>query len=172
MGESLQRLDQIAKPDSFDDQLTAAQIASIESSAGDLGEFWEGVLSQLKRIIHGNQAGNWYDDPPSSVISRDLIDNNTDYIVVGNITTDRKVVLNYSYELPIADKAITGRLTLNHDGSSVNADNDYSFLDQAVVDSVEMSAVIVGTELRWTIVTNGVGENPTVKYRRLSISVV
>ncbi len=63
MGSSLQRLDQLAKPDSFDDQLAAAQVAAIESSATDFGEFIEGILSQLKRIIHGDETGNWHDDP-------------------------------------------------------------------------------------------------------------
>lgn len=63
MGTSLQRLDQVAKPDSFDDQLAAAQVAAIESSATDFGEFIEGILSQLKRIIHGDESGDWHDDP-------------------------------------------------------------------------------------------------------------
>jgi len=65
MGTSLQRLDSLAKPDSFDDQKTAAQVAASEGASADYAQFQEALLSQLKRIIHGDQAGNWYDDPAS-----------------------------------------------------------------------------------------------------------
>jgi hypothetical protein len=103
LSESLQRLDQIAKPDSFDDQLTAAQIAAIETAAVDLGEFWEGVLSQLKRIIHGNATGNWYDDPSALHNGiRDfipagedvLVSENHQYIVHDNIVIDGSMTLD------------------------------------------------------------------------------
>lgn len=62
MGTNLQRLDQIAKPDDFDDQKTAAEISTAEVSSTDYAEFQEFVLSQIKRIIHGDHAGNWHDD--------------------------------------------------------------------------------------------------------------
>ena len=63
MSTNLQRLDQIARPDDFDDQKTAAEIASSETSSEDFAQFQEYVLSQIKRIIHGDQTGKWYDDP-------------------------------------------------------------------------------------------------------------
>lgn len=63
MGINLQRLDQIAKPDAFDDQKTAAAIATSETSSADYSEFQEYLLSQIKRILYGNKTGNWYDDP-------------------------------------------------------------------------------------------------------------
>lgn len=62
MGVSLQRLDSLYKPDTFDDTLNAATLAGLEASAVDFADFQEGYLSQLKRIIHGNDAGNWHDD--------------------------------------------------------------------------------------------------------------
>jgi hypothetical protein len=62
MATTLLRIDQLHKPDSFDDTLGASTIASIESNAVDHADFWEGVLSQVKRIIHGNDSGNWHDD--------------------------------------------------------------------------------------------------------------
>lgn len=63
---SLQRLDAINKPDSFDDQKTPQEIAASEASSLDLGDFFEAVLSQIKRIIHKDSAGKWYDDPAES----------------------------------------------------------------------------------------------------------
>lgn len=62
MGRSLQRLDSLAKPDSFNDQKTASQVANSEVSSTDLATFGEALLSQIKRIIHGDDAGNWNDD--------------------------------------------------------------------------------------------------------------
>lgn len=62
MTVSLQRLDQLHKPDTFDDLLSAATLATLESTAVDFADFQEGYLSQLKRIIYGDDAGNWYDD--------------------------------------------------------------------------------------------------------------
>jgi len=63
MGTNLQRLDQIARPDDFDDQKTAAEIAASESTSADYAQFQEYVLSQIKRILYGDQTGKWYDDP-------------------------------------------------------------------------------------------------------------
>ncbi|PNX51468.1 MAG: hypothetical protein BV456_03130 [Thermoplasmata archaeon M8B2D] len=65
--KSLQRLSQIAKPDSFDDQKTAIEIENSESASENLAQFFEALLSQIKRIIHGNDLGNWYDDPISLI---------------------------------------------------------------------------------------------------------
>lgn len=65
MAKSLQRLRQIAKPDSFDDQRDSVDIANSEINSEDLGQFVEAFLSQIKRLIHGNESGNWFDDPAS-----------------------------------------------------------------------------------------------------------
>lgn len=62
MTVSLVRLDQLYKPDTFDDQKNAAAIAGGEASSVDYADFQEFVLSQIKRIIWGNAAGNWHDD--------------------------------------------------------------------------------------------------------------
>lgn len=62
MGISLQRISSLHKPDTFDDTLNAASIAGLESSAVDFADFQEGYLSQIKRIIHGGDSGNWHDD--------------------------------------------------------------------------------------------------------------
>lgn len=62
MSVSLLRLDQIRKPDDPDDSLTGTQVEGIESSAVDKADFMKGVLSQFKRIIHGDDSGNWWDD--------------------------------------------------------------------------------------------------------------
>ena len=62
MAAALQLLRQVAPAKSPDDQLTAAQIAAIESSAVNFKDFLEGILSQIKRILHGGDAGDWHDD--------------------------------------------------------------------------------------------------------------
>lgn len=62
MALTLLRLDQIRKPDEPDDTLTGTQVEGIESSAVDKADFMKGVLSQFKRIIHGDDSGNWFDD--------------------------------------------------------------------------------------------------------------
>lgn len=61
--DGLIRKRQLAVPDSFDDTLNGSEVSSIETAADHMGEFLEGLLSQFKRILHGNDAGNWHDDP-------------------------------------------------------------------------------------------------------------
>ena len=63
MTVSLQRIDQIHKPDTFDDTRNAASIAGSEASDVDFADHTNARLSQIKRIIYGNTAGNWHDDP-------------------------------------------------------------------------------------------------------------
>ena len=186
MGENLQRLDQIAKPDAFDDQKPAASIATSEIDSTDYSDFQEFIISQFKRIIHGNQPGNWHDDPASvhggdaslwalfqdfhEIVQHDLLDNNSEYIVIGNKTIDKKIDMSYSFELPIADKSLVGLFTFSHDGANVNLRNRYSFVGPEIT-GIAFSASIVGDEIRLNIVTNGIGENPTIKYRRTSMTV-
>lgn len=57
------RLGESRKSDSFDDQKSAAQIAASELASLTHQDFLEYVLSQVKRIIYGEEPGNWYDDP-------------------------------------------------------------------------------------------------------------
>ena len=58
----LVRQEQLRKPDDPDDQLTGGEVSNIETSAVDQEEFWNGVLSQLKRVFYGDGSGNWHDD--------------------------------------------------------------------------------------------------------------
>lgn len=105
------------------------------------------------------------------VLRRDLLDNAVDYIVVGDKTVDRMVVLDYTFELPIADRAHVGTLTFNHNGVSVEVDNEYTYVPP-VIAGIEFSADFNGNDIRLIITTSAIGENPTIKYRRNSISVV
>lgn len=63
MSTTLIRIDQLRKPDDFTDTLSASAVAAIESTAVDHADFWTGILSQVKRVIHGDSAGNWHDNP-------------------------------------------------------------------------------------------------------------
>lgn len=190
MVKSLQRLDQIAKPDNFDDQKSAAAIATSEATSTDYSEFQEFIISQIKRLIHGNKLGRWYSNPANwmgedislvglfekigtdeRVTQVDLQDNRTDYITVGDKTVDRKIELDYCYEMPIAGRAIIGRFSFNHDDIEANLSNDYSFIPPKPP-GIEFSAVMDGNNIKLKIVTKDVGENPTIKYRKRTITVV
>jgi len=56
------RQKQLFPPTNPDDQLSAVQIASTEAST-EMQQFWNGVLSQIKRMIFGDAAGDWFADP-------------------------------------------------------------------------------------------------------------
>jgi len=55
------KLKHIDVPD-YNDDLSGSEVDNIESSAIDYSEVVSAILSQIKRIIHGNDAGNWTDD--------------------------------------------------------------------------------------------------------------
>lgn len=59
MARQLIRYNAIRRADSLDDQLAAATIAAREASALTQEEIQEGVLSQLKRVLVGDDAGSW-----------------------------------------------------------------------------------------------------------------
>jgi hypothetical protein len=64
------RYKKVWKAGVFDDQKTAAQIVSSETVSVTQEDFQSYVLSQIKRIIHGNAVGRWFDDPtvvPSNI---------------------------------------------------------------------------------------------------------
>lgn len=63
MAKQLIRLKESRKSDAFDDQKSAAQISTSESTSENYQQFLDYLLSQVKRIIHGDSAGKWYDDP-------------------------------------------------------------------------------------------------------------
>jgi len=56
-----QRLIQIHPLDDFDDTLDAAAIVDSEN-AESLETVSHALLSQIKRIIHGDDEGNWHDN--------------------------------------------------------------------------------------------------------------
>jgi len=59
MARQLIRYNAIRRADSLDDQLAAATIAAREASAVTQEDLQEGVLSQLKRVLVGDDAGGW-----------------------------------------------------------------------------------------------------------------
>lgn len=64
------RYQKVWKAGVFDDQKTAAQITTSEATSVSQEDFQSYVLSQIKRIIHGNAVGRWFDDPtlvPSNI---------------------------------------------------------------------------------------------------------
>lgn len=63
MGVQLVRNGELRKPDDFTDTLNAAAVAGVEGSSVDMTDFWQGILSQIKRLIWADSAGNWHDNP-------------------------------------------------------------------------------------------------------------
>lgn len=63
MAPSLQRLDQIHNPDQYEDQLPATSVATSETTAKTLEDHNNALISQIKRILRGDAAGNWFDNP-------------------------------------------------------------------------------------------------------------
>lgn len=99
---------------------------------------------------------------------KDLLDNNTDFVVVGDKTTDRVVILDYSFQLPIGGRELNGRIVLLHDGATAEIINNYSFIAPEIT-TVTFGAAISGNDLRLTIVTSGIGENPKLVYSRFKL---
>src|SRR5512140_3126484 len=62
MTRQLIRYNAVRRADSLDDQLTAATIAARESSAVTQEDLQEALLSQVKRILVGDDAGSWDQD--------------------------------------------------------------------------------------------------------------
>lgn len=59
MARQLLRYNAIRRADRLDDQLAAATIAAREASSITQEDLQEGILSQLKRILVGDDAGGW-----------------------------------------------------------------------------------------------------------------
>lgn len=60
--KDLVRFKEVRVADLKNDQKTAAQILNADAASMTQEQFQEFILSQIKRIIHGNNAGLWKDD--------------------------------------------------------------------------------------------------------------
>ena len=93
---SLPRLDAIRRPDTFDDTLTPTQVEALETAATTMAEFHEGYLSAIRRILHGGDPGNWFDDVPISLatlasratVESIVTDGGAVVVDGGNVVTD------------------------------------------------------------------------------------
>jgi hypothetical protein len=94
----------------------------------------------------------------------------TEYVAVGNKTIDRKIVLNYSYSLPIANRSMVGNLIIHHNGVDVEISNEYSVMTNEF-DDVEITGEILLDDILLKIVTPALIENPVLQYKRTVIPV-
>ncbi len=124
---------------------------------------------ELRNPLSKFQADELY-APKNDIIRQDLLDNNIDYVLVGDTAVDREIRIEYSFELPISDVAQTGVIVLVQDTNGIDFDHHYSFVVE--LDEVIFSADISGTSIRIRIETISLGENPTIKYRRTAIGIV
>ena len=56
------RLYQVRRGDSLNDQRSSVEIQNAPNAAGDQDQFQDALLSQVKRILWGDNPGRWYDD--------------------------------------------------------------------------------------------------------------
>lgn len=60
--KDLVRFKEVRRADLLNDQKTAAQILNADAASMTQEQYQEFILSQIKRIIHGDHAGTWKDD--------------------------------------------------------------------------------------------------------------
>ncbi|MBN2256680.1 MAG: hypothetical protein JW704_02500 [Anaerolineaceae bacterium] len=104
------------------------------------------------------------------VYRRDLLDNATEYLIVGNIAVDRQICIEYTLDLPIGNRSQTGKIVIIQDADGVDLDHHYSFAIPEF-DEVNFDVDISGTNIRLLIECTSLGENPVFLYRRSKIQV-
>lgn len=117
------------------------------------------LLNQLTRNI-----GDGRYELKNPFLQKDLFDNNTDSLIVGDTTDDTLITIDYIFKLPIADRSRTGRFVIIVEGTSADIGDDYWFVPPEIT-GVTFGVSVVGTDVVLDIVTNSVGENPTLYYR-------
>jgi hypothetical protein len=124
---------------------------------------------ELLSTLTKSRADRLY-QPLDDIFRRDLNDNDIEVIVIGDASTVRKVVVSYSFELPISNRSQSGELTITQDSSGVDLSHEYSFLDPEI-DSVVFDVDVTGGDIRLLIACTNIGENPVFQYRRASIPI-
>ncbi len=100
MTRQLIRYNAVRRADSLDDQLTAATIAARESGAVTQEDLQEALLSQIKRILVGDDAGSWDEDfVASGIRALKQLDQDVD-AVDRVIVRPRRVQVQASVEVP------------------------------------------------------------------------
>ncbi len=188
MTQGVDQETQVAKSDLYDDERGTG--VALETGAQNLRDDLNALRSQFKRVIHGADAGKWYDDPATvfggdaslhalyeggggggiAEYQKDLYDNASDYIAVANALLIRAVDIFYSFQLPISGRQFIGKIRLQHDGSTAGLIHDYDFMEPEIT-GVTFGAALVGTELRLTITCASVGENPKMRYKKFTLSL-
>jgi len=102
---------------------------------------------------------------------QDLADNTSDYIVVGSTLTDRTVAVEYYLILPVSQKCHKGRFEVLWEGATADISHKYSYISTEIP-GLTWGAAVVSTEIRLTIVTLGVGENPVIMYTLEKLKVL
>lgn len=74
--KGLQRLEQIRKPDGFDDTKDQTFMDGVETGAADFEELVQALFTQFKRVLYGSNPGNWFDEPVNNL--SELVELNID----------------------------------------------------------------------------------------------
>lgn len=101
---------------------------------------------------------------------RDMNDNSTEIIVVGSIIQDRRVTLEYVVELPVSKKTQSGTIDIVQDPNGIDFDHQYVYAGTEM-NEIDFSVSISGNDMRLEVVTSGLGENPSIRYRRRTTSI-
>ena len=145
MAVQLTRLEALRKSDNPDDTLNAASVSGIEGSAVDHQDFLTGVLSQIKRIIHGSAAGNWHDDIEGSADS--LVDLYNRATLEGkNILVNRLITGDTSVPANVkATGTLTGTANFGNNETVTIDTKVYTF--QTTLTNVDGN-VLIGADLQ------------------------
>lgn len=91
------QLDQLHTPTVFDDTLNAASVALVEGSAVDLADVVDGILSQLKLLQFGTEAGNWFSDP--ELVGPVATPDGTLFELSRRVRLEDRLILKYRFNL-------------------------------------------------------------------------
>jgi len=93
----------------------------------------------------------------------DFADNTTEIIVVGDKSTDRMIIIDYTIELAIQTKFQGGVIRIIHNGLTCNIDN-YLFGIPSPIENIFFQADLSGTNIRLKLIALGVGSDLKFKY--------
>lgn len=124
------RYQAVKAADAYNDQKTAAQIAAAHATATTQEELQEFVLSQIKRLIHGDLAGRWFDDPtvvgqPLQVLAALVLGARWNVLLLGPCNGVNRVFTTPEPFLHGTYYGAEPRLRLRHNGRALEEGTDF-----------------------------------------------
>ncbi len=132
-----------------------------DSSLADLDEVMaHRGFSRIGMDPTDNPEDYFTDNYVGNVQTQNLLDNTTYNFVVGDITQDQAVIIDYMYHLPVGNKTQVGRVVLHHNGGSAEIEHAYGHMG-VEISGFTLGASISGNNLRLDVTLAAIGEQPT-----------